>query len=249
VFLAEPQPSQYDLNFHFAGVPVRVHPLFWLFTAIMGSNGIQGSPSPGVSLLMWISAVFVSVLFHELGHSLAMRHYGSSSHIVLYSMGGLAVPHSARRRDVVSEVVISIAGPAAGFAFAGAIVAALIASGVEVKVRTGLPYIIAVIHAPLRPWNLNELVHDLLFVNIYWGIINLMPVFPLDGGQAARAILQHVNPGQGLRQSLILSIATGAIVAYLAFDGGQQYLALMFGFLAFNNYQMLQSFSGNGRWQ
>ncbi|MBL8826617.1 MAG: hypothetical protein JNM18_06490, partial [Planctomycetaceae bacterium] len=70
-----------------------------------------------------------------------------------------------------------------------------------------------------------------------------------DGGRVARAVLEHLNHRDGLRQSLILSIATGAVVAYLAFDNRQQYLALMFGYLAFTNYQMLQSFGSGGRWR
>lgn len=249
MFLAEPPQSQYDLHFNFAGVPVRVHPWFWIITAVMGANGLQNTPNAGVTLLLWIAAVFVSILIHELGHSFAMRYYGAPSRIVLYSMGGLAIPYRGHRRDVWAQVAISLAGPAAGFALAGTIIAGLIASGVGLKVFVGLPYLLFVLHEPLASVNLNELVDDLLHVNIYWGIINLMPIFPLDGGQAARAILEHLNPRDGLRQSLILSIATGAVVAYFAFANQQQYLALMFGYLAFTNYQMLQSFGGGGRWR
>lgn len=249
MFLAEPPLSQYDLHFNFAGVPVRVHPWFWILTAVMGANGLQNTPNAGVTLLLWVAVVFVSILIHELGHSLAMRYYGTSSHIVLYSMGGLAIPHHGHRRDTWAQVAISLAGPFAGFALAGTIIAALIASGVAVQVFVGIPYLISVVPERLSPWNLDLLVRDLLYVNIYWGIINLMPIFPLDGGQVARAVLERLNPRDGLRQSLILSIATGAVVAYLAFDNQQQYLALMFGYLAFTNYQMLQSFGGGGQWR
>ncbi|MBL8827103.1 MAG: hypothetical protein JNM18_08960, partial [Planctomycetaceae bacterium] len=175
MFLAEPPLSQYDLNFNFAGVPVRVHPWFWILTALMGSGGLHHSPNAGVALLLWIAAVFISILIHELGHSLAMRHYGTSSHIVLYSMGGMAIPHHGYRGGTWAQVAISLAGPFAGFAFAGAIIAALIASGVGVRVLVGFPFLVHVAHEPLSPWNLQMLVTDLLYVNIYWGIINLMP--------------------------------------------------------------------------
>ena len=46
-------------------------------------------------LLSWISVMFVSILVHELGHSLVMRYFGQSSHIVLYMLGGLAIPDSS----------------------------------------------------------------------------------------------------------------------------------------------------------
>ncbi len=52
----------------------------------------DSNPGQGILLLMWIAAVFVSILIHELGHALAMRRYGISSYIVLYHFGGLAIP-------------------------------------------------------------------------------------------------------------------------------------------------------------
>lgn len=248
MFLAEPPQSEYDLNFQFAGIQVRVHPWFWLVTAIMGANGIQRMPNAGVALVTWIGVVFVSILIHELGHSLAMRYYGLPSHIVLYSMGGLAIQDSTTRRNWLTQVIISLAGPGAGFAFAAAVVTALKLTGKDVSFDFGLPFLVDYDIEPFRPANLMLLVHYLLFVNIYWGIVNLLPVYPLDGGQAARAILEQ-HSRDGLRQSLYLSIITAAVVAYFALMRRDTYVALMFGLLAFNNYQMLQSFNGPGRWR
>ena len=54
--------------------------------------------------------------------------------------------------------------------------------------------------------DLNMLIFDLLFINIFWGLVNLLPVYPLDGGQIAREVLGLVNPADGLRQSLWLSV-------------------------------------------
>ena len=88
--LVEPQRTAYDLNFHFAGIPVRVHPLFWLAGLVLGSSAFQG-PDPGMTLLIWMAVFFVSILIHELGHSVVIRYFGQVPRIVLYMMGGLAI--------------------------------------------------------------------------------------------------------------------------------------------------------------
>ena len=52
-----------------------------------------GASAGGIlQLLVWVAVVFVSILFHELGHALAFRFYGQPSRIVLYMAGGMTVP-------------------------------------------------------------------------------------------------------------------------------------------------------------
>ena len=46
----------------------------------------------------------------------------------------------------------------------------------------------------------------MLYVNIFWGLVNLLPVYPLDGGQIARELLELASPADGVRQSLWLSV-------------------------------------------
>ena len=66
----EPNRTPYDLAFRLFGFRVRVHPLFWLGTAIFGGNLLQ--PPGGIEyLLVWIVVVLVSILVHELGHAAA----------------------------------------------------------------------------------------------------------------------------------------------------------------------------------
>lgn len=246
MLLAEPQPTQYDLNFVLGGVPVRVHPLFWIISAVMGA---QGSP-PGLLVLTWIGVVFVSILVHEFGHALAFRAHGYQCHIVLYSMGGLAVPDSSGRRTTWSSVMISLAGPFAGFFLACVLLLGLKIGGVPIHFEFGWPYLVdASAYIPDNR-NLSFLVNNLLYVNIFWGIFNLLPVYPLDGGQVSQAVLTHVNPRDGMRQSLMLSIAVAVGISLMGFQRRDTFLGLMFGYLAFMNYQTLQSFTGYGgrRW-
>ena len=86
----------------------------------------------------------------------------------------------------------------------------------------------------------------LVFVNILLNLFNLLPVFPLDGGQIARQLFVKFDPWGGVRNSVILSIAVAVFVALFAFNHNGGFIAFFFGFMAWNNYQLLQQ-GGNSR--
>ncbi len=83
---------------------------------------------------------------------------------------------------------------------------------------------------------------SLLWVNIFWGFVNLMPVYPLDGGNVARYILVQTDPLNGVNTSLWISVVTGGILAIVGLLFLRStYMALLFGLLAFQSYQALQN--------
>ena len=102
--------TRYDLRFSALGVPVRVHPLFWLASIVFG---IQLPPR---LVVIWVGVVFVSILIHELGHAMTIRAFGWYPLILLYTFGGLAI-YQPTHRDPRKELLISLAGPAAGLLF------------------------------------------------------------------------------------------------------------------------------------
>lgn len=224
--LLEPGRTRYDLEFRLLGIPVRVHPWFWIFSLIMASH------RDVVGVLVWVAVVFVSILVHEMGHALVIRAKGHRPSITLYAMGGLASWSPSMGPPVSSAgmIQISFAGPAAGFLLAAAVIGALIGTGhgvalVGIPIRPGLP---------LADPVLRLAVFDLLFVNVFWGLVNLLPVYPLDGGQIAVAAL-------GVRRAIPVSIAAGTAVAIAGIALlHEPFIAILFGVLAFENYQRLQ---------
>jgi stage IV sporulation protein FB len=245
-----PSPTRYDLRFNLLGFPVTVHPLFWVVSALLGSAG-----GGIVQLLVWVLAVFVSILIHELGHALAMRRHGIPSQIILHFSGGLTVPESlswgGRSANVAlsanQEIFISLAGPFAGFMLAALVWAGVFLSGGSVVAA----YLLGVIPLPVTavlPIGgsiLTALVMALLWINIFWGLINLVPVYPLDGGNVARNLLLKADPLDGVRKSLWVSVIVGGLMAVAGFFVlGSVYMAILFGFLAFQSYQSLQVYSG-----
>lgn len=234
----EPERSQFDLNFKLFGIDVRVHPMFWLFSAILGWNAVQEGFS---FLLVWIACAFVSVLIHELGHVFMGRLFGSHGHVILYSFGGLAIGSSALRTRW-QRIAVYFAGPLAGFLLYG-------------LVRWATAYMD---RRALNPLVLEAIV-DLTVINLFWGIFNLFPIWPLDGGQISRDLFDWLTPENGVRVSLGISLVVAGLFAfialintyaaeppalvrmipYLALLGGL-YMVLLFACLAFNSYQLLQ---------
>lgn len=241
-----PPPTRYDLRFNLAGFPVRVHPLFWLIAVLFGysAGGI-------LQILVWVVVIFISILIHELGHALAFRRYGLSSQIILHFAGGLTVPEStlwgSRWANVAlgpnQNIFISLAGPGAGFLFAAIVIAGVLLSGGTI-LPTQLLGFIPFPGLALLPFGgdiLSGFVTQLLWVNIFWGAINLMPVYPLDGGNVTRNVLLQADPVDGVRKSLWVSVIVGALIALIAFFFLRSlYMAVLFGFLAFQSYQSLQ---------
>lgn len=249
--LFQPPPAtRYDVRFILAGIPVRIHPFFWLVAILFGiaSNDL-------ISLLIWVVVVTISILVHELGHAFAMRRYGLESHIVLHIAGGLTVPESVRWGSVWAsvspnrkqEILISLAGPLAGFLLAAFVLLVVVAlrGTITITAMFGLlPMPAAAL--PLAGRVANLIVMTFIGVNVFWGLINLMPVYPLDGGSIARNIWIGIDPWDGVRKSLWLSIIAGVVLAGVGLLLlGSIYMAFLFGYLAFQSYQALQGRFGS----
>jgi Zn-dependent protease len=239
-------PTRFDLRFTVAGIPVRVHPLFWLIALLLGSS------SDLITIPIWIFVVFVSILIHELGHALAFRFYGIRSQIVLHAMGGLTVPEptpwgtgwASVSPNPKQEVVISLAGPFAGFSFAALVMAVTVFTGGSLLTSRLFGFIPLPLTAiiPFGGSVLSIFLTMLLFVNVFWGMFNLLPVYPLDGGQVTRNVLIQYDPRDGGRKSLWVSVIAGGVIALAGLLLIRSvYIALLFGLLAFQSYQALQN--------
>ncbi len=251
MLLGEPQQTSWDLHFSLFGIPVRVHPFFWVVALLLG---FSGSPQL-IYLLVWVVAFFLAILVHELGHAMVMRSYGFSPRITLYGLGGLASygpgqAYGSRGADTWGQILISAAGPGAGFLLAAVIAAllVLVGPGVEILlIADFLPYVR--VGGLVGSLVFTQFIQSVLFVCIFWGIVNLLPVHPLDGGQIARELFLRANPHDGIRQSLILSVITGVAMAAIGLLALREpFIAVMFGLLAYSSYAALQAYRGRGPW-
>ncbi|WP_165244133.1 site-2 protease family protein [Paludisphaera soli] len=238
--------TPYDLRFQLLDVPVRVHPFFWLVTAILGwQDGDIGR------VAIWMACVFASIVVHEMGHALMGKRFGGSPSIVLYGLGGLC--YSGTERTPWQRFAVILAGPGAGLLLLLlTLVVTSLATGMTpgdhlefMKLVVGVtPDMGTLVEAgrKLPGRNAGEFYFDLLQINLYWTLVNLLPIWPLDGGQATQVVWSKVDPNHGVRRSHILSLLTAGVLALLlGVRSGNLFLAVFMGYFAFLNFQMLQS--------
>jgi Zn-dependent protease len=203
----------FTLHFNLGRIPVVVEPSFWLVSALFGW---VGSNNDWRAIVAWVGVVFVSILMHELGHALMAMSLGCNvAGIRLYGFGGLTYPDRALSRW--REVAVFAAGPLTGFLFG----ALMLAVNIAIPPRSFLGKMILV---------------DLLWVNFGWGIINLLPVIPLDGGHILRGVLGPARQ----RISLWVGVITAGAVTVLSLVARMFFTAYLFGRMGFDLWQALQ---------
>ncbi|MCA9088467.1 MAG: site-2 protease family protein [Planctomycetaceae bacterium] len=221
-----------DLKFGLFGIPVRIHPLFWLIGILLGLDTLRAGPE---FLMAWLLVLLVSILVHELGHASVAKYFGFRPHIVLHSLGGYAAYAPVGRYNRGQSLAILFAGPGAGFIF-GAI--SLLAGPPLLRLAAGV--------APERTMSLLYFVEaNLVWVNIIWSAVNLLPVFPLDGGQICRDILTYFDRRQGVVRTYWVSVIVGGLTGAYFLSAEMFYPGILFLLLAFQSYQALQM----SRWQ
>jgi Zn-dependent protease len=203
-------------RFNLFGFPVEVRWQFWLVTAMLGGAMDARGPEAMRGLFVWMVVVFGSILLHELGHALAMRHFGDGRvNIVLHSFGGYA--QGTRWLGRTEDIIISAAGPAAS----------LLIGFIGWLVLEALP---------MRPGLLEDGLLDWKHVNLVWALVNLLPIIPLDGGHISAAL----HGGDRQHAALKLSFYFAAGVALFCVVVWQSlWNGMFFGVLAWNNWQQM----------
>ncbi|HLL52201.1 MAG TPA: M50 family metallopeptidase [Myxococcaceae bacterium] len=193
--------SRFTVRFRVGPFPVAITPGFWLLGLVLLPFG-----SP-LLVLVLLSGILVSVLVHELGHAFACWVFGLPAQISLHLLGGTTThPGEVGRRG---RILISLAGPCAGFSF-GALIYLL------------LP----LLRWPAERWGLTTLLsfrEALLWMNFGWGAANLLPILPLDGGH----VLEHTLGPRRRTTALAIATATALAASVLAVVFGY-WLALIY---------------------
>ena len=216
------------LRFRLFGFPVTVEPWHWLILAFCSDRLLQLNDRVTLlEILLFIVAGFLSILIHELGHALMMRRFGCRQvAIVLHAMGGVAISQGGRFSRG-QDILVSLAGPALQ-ATCGIAVLLLMAPG-----KGNWPPI------------LDQLLILFVMISLFWAILNLVPVYPLDGGQ----ILKGALGPRRIQLTLSISIAVAVTIGILLYLTTSRLLfPIMLGFAAWQNYQMLNNARNHRGW-
>lgn len=199
-----------------AGFPTTIRPMFPILIALLGWY-------PGITplrLVAWIVVAGGAVMWHELGHAFAARRLGASPRIELYGFGGATSWQPTDEPSRAQLIGVSFAGPFAGFVVGG-----LTMVGVVIAGTTG-------------SGDVRYLVLILLWTNVGWGLVNLLPVLPLDGGH----ILAELLPGDRstrVRRAAIVSIAVAGLAILAVISIGAVFAAFILGWVLLTNLSSL----------
>jgi Zn-dependent protease len=176
----------------FAGIDVFVHSTFLLLLLYFAATAENV-----VATLIGLVTVFGCVLLHEFGHALMARRFGiETEDITLYPIGGVA---RLRRlpRAPGAELLIALAGPAVNFAIVGTLVGLWFMGLDQVLLDLGLGDVLG-------------FLGPLVVINLFLGLFNLIPAFPMDGGRVLRALLSGV---MGRSQATSIAAGVGRLLA------------------------------------
>jgi Zn-dependent protease/predicted transcriptional regulator len=191
---------------HIFGVEVRIHVSFLLLLVFVGLSEHAGqtaaNPMRGAAL---VAIIFGSVVLHELGHALVGGISGVPPRaIVLLPIGGVTIFDEAQPAipaDWRRDAKIAIAGPVVNFA---------VAATSALFVRVTMPQ--------SRLWanpyvSSANLLHSLVWANLWLAVFNLLPAYPMDGGRVLRAVFSRtMDPVSATRRAV--SIGRGFALAF-----------------------------------
>jgi len=208
------------------GFPVHLDLSFVLIMAFLGYY-------PGVSLLemvIWLLVTPLAVLTHELGHAALARAAGAAPQIALAGFGGVTSYIPPRPLSRGRSLGISLAGPGVGLVEGFGLLA------LYHNVSGSLNY---------DGWMSIALRYG-IWTCIGWSVLNLLPVLPLDGGQAMRELLPG-SPAVRARRAAMVSVVVAALAAGVAYGRfGQTFIALFMVLFAVSNVLALRQSAPGG---
>lgn len=215
------------------GVEVRLHFTFvfllafiWMAESSMKSNS---TPARVVGL---VGIIFGAVVVHELGHALAaMREGLHAKAIILLPIGGITLledsqpPVATGQATWKRDVRIALAGPLVNIA-----IALIAGTVVLMKFPEAHLWVKPLVHS-------NHLLRSLVWANLYLGLFNLLPAYPMDGGHVLRALFSRTTDlASATRRAVSIAHALAMLVIVvgmlLLFQGGypDSYLIVTLGF-------------------
>ncbi len=204
------------LSFRLGSIPVRVDPWLLVLSAAIGLGAGRGPLGVAAA-----ASLLATIFAHELAHAVAIR-----------SLGGTAVVHLSLLRDTLGDRIASLpavartlaalSGPAASLCLGAAVIGA---------VRT---------HTPASEVGA-EALRYFGFINVAWGLLNVLPILPLDGGHALVALLDRGTKGRGEQPARWISLG-GAVALGLVAARARAVLPLFIcGIWAIQNARALRT--------
>ncbi len=224
------------MHFRLFRIPITVTVSHVLFSAVIAFSFAQAPSSaarwPGsiiaqhnhpnraltLTLLVavWMAIITVSVLIHELGHATAAKRFGYQPEITLVGLGGQTSASGTESLRWWQDVLYTLAGPSAGLALG-------VVAGVSLLVWRWLGVV---------PDAAQYVLENVFFANLFWTVLNLLPLSTLDGGRITSTVATRLFGRPGFLAAQVLSLALSFGLLLFAAKTGQIFLAALVVMLA-----------------
>jgi len=202
-------------KFKMTSIPIRIHVYFWILAGLIGWI----STFTFIGTVIWMVVILISVLVHEYGHALTAICFGQKASISLVGFGGVTKRVGKKKLEAWKEFLIVLNGPVAGILLY--ILARYVLETYGQHMGSILQYSLTVA----------------VYINLFWTVINLFPVLPLDGGQLLKIVLERIFGFKGLQFAGLLSLIICVSLGLVAFAFGLVLGGVIFFMLAFENFQ------------
>ena len=211
--------------FRFSGIEVFLHWSWFLVAAYEISDRAGNYSSVSWNVLEYL-ALFAIVLLHEFGHALACRQLGGTSNqIILWPLGGVAYVKPPPRPGATLWSIA--AGPLVNFALIPVLLV-LLAIGRSAGWQQSQPDVYSLLNA-------------IWFIDLGLLIFNLLPIYPLDGGQILRSLLWFlVGRARSLMAATIVGFIGVAGLIYLAVRIQSVWFGILSAFILMNCWSGLR---------
>jgi len=195
-------------------IPVNIHPFFWLLAAVIGWL----STFNVIGTLIWMVIIFVSVLVHEYGHAITAVYFGQKPVINLVGFGGIT-RREGNKLKLWQEFIIVMNGPIFGLLLC--LAAIMLNQAIAGKLGSMTTYALTIT----------------AYINLFWTIVNLLPVLPLDGGRLFKIVLQGMFGFRGVKIATFMSLVLCGFIGLSLFAYGLMLPGALFLMLTFENYR------------
>lgn len=197
-------------------IPISIHPLFWLIAFFIGwmwTSSLAGA-------MLCVVVILGSVIFHEYGHALTAMAFGQKTRIELAAFGGFTY-REGRKLKLWEEFLVVLNGPVMGF----------------------LLFLIAYFifkNVPIKNQLLSFALKFTFIANLFWTVVNLVPVLPLDGGHLMSIILESIFGFKGVKMAIIVGLVIAVSISIFFFIIGMFLVGALFLILTFESFRSLR---------
>lgn len=197
-------------------IPISIHPLFWLIAFFIGwmwTSSLSGA-------LLCVVVILFSVLFHEYGHAFTGKVFGQKTRIELAAFGGFTY-REGRKLKLWEEFFVVLNGPIAGFLLF------LMAYGIYAYSDVQNPSLLFVLKFTYT-------------ANLFWTVVNLVPVLPLDGGHLLSIVLEGIFGFKGVKIAIVAGLIIAVAISIFFFAIGMFLVGALFLILTFESFRSLR---------